>query len=240
MNKYLTVTEPYKMKDEDAARAPRDRPARRGPVRRRLQPAPGSVPAARGQPGVGGLRRCGRAHADAARRAGRGPRPRPRRGGAVLPGDHRRLHPDAALGVHARSWWAPRWPSRRRSSPSWTPRSSRRSAPASPTPEPHHRAPGVSDAGRVEFPRDAGGCPLPGADPPRGVPTALHPLGIPRAGRQGGDREPRRWQDQAVPSVTTAAVTVRHGGPEALEIRTDFEVRDPGPARCCSRSARPG
>ena len=32
-----------------------------------------------------------------------------------------------------------------------------------------------------------------------------------------------------MPSVTTAAVTVRHGGPDALEIRTDWEVRDPGP-----------
>ena len=32
-----------------------------------------------------------------------------------------------------------------------------------------------------------------------------------------------------MPTQTTAAVIVRHGGPEVLEVRTDWQVRDPGP-----------
>ena len=78
------------------ARAPRHRAARRRAVRARLQHAARAVPAALLQPGVGGVRRQGRVHADAADRARRGPRPRRRRRAGRLPDHHRRVLRDPA------------------------------------------------------------------------------------------------------------------------------------------------
>ena len=84
------------------------RAARRRAVRARLQHAARAVPAALVQPVWTGARRRGRVHADAADRAGRGPRPRRRRRADVYPvitGDYSATPP---LGVAARSWSAPR------------------------------------------------------------------------------------------------------------------------------------
>ena len=98
VNKYLTVTEPYKMKDESQ----RERLATVLHVAAqcvsRLQHAAVALPAARRQQGAPGARRRGRARADAAHRAGRGARPRQRRRAHVLPRDHRRLHRHARAG----------------------------------------------------------------------------------------------------------------------------------------------
>ena len=102
VNKYLTVTEPYKMKDDVAARAARDRAPRRRAVRARLQHPAGADPPARLEPGLDDVRRRGPVHADAAHRARRGPRPRPRRRTARLPGHHRRLLQHPALGEPTR------------------------------------------------------------------------------------------------------------------------------------------
>ena len=57
VNKYLTVTEPYKMKDESQRDRLAHRPARRGAVRARLQHPARAVPAALLQQGVAGARR---------------------------------------------------------------------------------------------------------------------------------------------------------------------------------------
>ena len=141
VNKYLTVTEPYKMKDDSPARAARHRPARRGPVRARLQHPARAVPAALVQPGVVGVRRRGRVHADAADRAGRGARPRRRR----RPGRSTRSSPATTPprrpGSDGRSWSAPPSPSRPRSSPSSTRRSWTRSWRGSPPLIEHRAAP---------------------------------------------------------------------------------------------------
>ncbi len=40
-----------------------------------------------------------------------------------------------------------------------------------------------------------------------------------------------------MPTETTAAVTVAHGGPEVLQVRTDWRVRDPGPGEVLVRVA---
>ena len=103
VNKYLTATEPYKMKGDDERERLGHRAARGRAVRARLQHAAGAVPAALLQQGVDRARRRGRVHADAADRLRR--RARPRRGcrAAVLPGDHRRLLQDPTLGVGARA-----------------------------------------------------------------------------------------------------------------------------------------
>ena len=84
VNKYVSDTEPWKIKDDPSAA--RDGPARRRAVRRRPQPGALAVPAVRGQRGRPGARRQGRGRADAAHRGGRGPR---RRGGyPVITGDY--------------------------------------------------------------------------------------------------------------------------------------------------------
>ncbi len=89
VNKYVTVTEPYKMKD-DAQRERLAHGAARGrAVRAGLQHPPRAVPAARGQPGARRARRQRRAHADASDRAGDRARPGRRRRADDLPGDHR-------------------------------------------------------------------------------------------------------------------------------------------------------
>ena len=91
VNKYLTVTEPYKMKDETqrerlatvlhvAAQCVLDCNTLLSPF---LPHSSNKVWATFG--GEGDV------HADAAHRAGRGPRPRRRRRHRGLPGDHRRL-----------------------------------------------------------------------------------------------------------------------------------------------------
>ena len=89
VNKYVTVTEPYKMKDESQ----RERLATVLHVAAqcvsRLQHPAVAVPAARRQQGAPGPGRGGRVHADAAHRAGRRARPRQRRGPHVLPRHHR-------------------------------------------------------------------------------------------------------------------------------------------------------
>ncbi len=81
-----------------AARAPRDRAARRRPVRARLQHDPVAVPAVLGQRRLDDVRRRGRVHADAAHRPRRGPRPGQRRGPARVPDHHRRLLRHTAVG----------------------------------------------------------------------------------------------------------------------------------------------
>ncbi len=43
-----------------------------------------------------------------------------------------------------------------------------------------------------------------------------------------------------MPTETTAAVLVRHGGPECLEVRTDWQVPDPGPGEVLVRVTAAG
>ena len=101
VNKYLTVTEPYKMKDESqrerlatvlhvAVQCVSDCNTLLAPF---LPHAANKVHRVLG--GEGELR------ADAAHRAGRRARPRQRRRADVVPGHHRRLHRHPALGVAA-------------------------------------------------------------------------------------------------------------------------------------------
>ena len=103
VNKYLTVTEPYKMKDESqrerlgtvlhvAAQCVLDCNTMLSPF---LPHSANKV--------WHGARRRGRVHADAADRARRGARPRQRRRAARLPGHHRRLLRDARAGSPGRS-----------------------------------------------------------------------------------------------------------------------------------------
>ena len=66
VNKYLTATEPYKMKDESQRERLGDGAARGRAVRQRLQPAARAVPAARHQRGAPGAGRRGRPRPDAA------------------------------------------------------------------------------------------------------------------------------------------------------------------------------
>ena len=134
VNKYLTVTEPYKMKDESqrerlgtvlhvAVQCVLDCNTLLSPF---LPHSANKVWATFG--GKGELVPMPRIEQveelDPDQGAGR----------AVLPGHHRRLLGDARLGSRARSSSAPRSRSPRRSSPSSTRRSSTRSSPASPAP----------------------------------------------------------------------------------------------------------
>jgi len=43
-----------------------------------------------------------------------------------------------------------------------------------------------------------------------------------------------------MPTTTTAAVLLRHGGPDALEVRDDWQVRDPGPREVLVRVGAAG
>ena len=101
VNKYVSDTEPWKLKGEDAARAARHRAARRRPSasptstwcwRRSCRSRPTQVDAALG--GTGDVR------ADAADRA----RSRTSTDGAPVPGHHRRLHRRPGLASGGPSW----------------------------------------------------------------------------------------------------------------------------------------
>ena len=126
VNKYVSDTEPWKIKDDPARPAGHD-PARDGAVRRRPQPGAGTVPAA--SPPTRSTRPS----------AGPGDvAPMPRLvevedldGGAGVPRPHRRLHRCPPVGAGDRSPSVRPSPSRRRSSPSSTPRWSTRSWPGS-------------------------------------------------------------------------------------------------------------
>ena len=119
-----------------AARPAGDGAPRRGPVRARLQHPARAVPAALLQQGVAGARRRGRVHADAARRAGGGPRPRRLRQGAglhvypIITGDYSATPPWRHRPIEVGTTST----SRPRCSPSSTRRSSTRSWRGSPPP----------------------------------------------------------------------------------------------------------
>ncbi len=96
VNKYVTDTEPFKLKGDVRAGAPGHGPAHAGAVRGRPQHDAQPVPAALLERRARDVRWRGRLHADAGRGAGRRPRRRP-----ALPGHHGRVLRDAAVAVRA-------------------------------------------------------------------------------------------------------------------------------------------
>ncbi len=144
VNKYVTDQAPFKLKAESERERLGTILHVARPGRQRLQHPALPVPAAQRQRRARGLRRRGRRRPDAAHRGGR--RPRRRRAEArypIITGDYSR----DPRGSRGRSRPGRRWPSRRRSSPSSTPRSSTtswRGWPATSSPSrPAERAPGT-------------------------------------------------------------------------------------------------